>query len=382
MKDLVVLGATGSIGSQTLEVAARLGLRIMAVAARAPSPRLVQVAAAWPDAVVAVAGSSGDGPAAALAELPNEVMVGSDAAAHVASFSDVTVVNGIVGASGLEPSVSALEAGNRLALANKESLVAGGSLVTAARDRGGGELIPVDSEHSAMFQVLVGERIERVRRLVLTASGGPLRGMPADRLADVTPAEALAHPTWTMGPRITVDSATLMNKAFEVIEAHHLFGIDYEAIGVIVHPQSVIHSLVEFVDGAVIAELGFPDMRIPIQYALTYPDRLPAPVEAFSLAGTDLHFEQPDGATFPALALGYEAGRRGGSAPAALNAADEVAVAAFLGGAIGFRSIAEVASRTLDAVPWRPVGSVADVLAADKEARATAAGIVEGLSAS
>jgi 1-deoxy-D-xylulose-5-phosphate reductoisomerase len=373
---VVVLGATGSIGTQALEVADRLGMMVRAVAARRPSTALVSIAEERPGVAVAVA-DPGESRADLAAALGSRVSFGDEAVAALASLPDVVVVNGIVGAAGLAPSVAALRAGNRLALANKESLVAGGGVVIDARDAGGGELVPVDSEHSAIWQVLVGEDVDRVRRIVLTASGGPFRGLSREELAGVTPQQALAHPTWSMGPRITVDSATLMNKAFEVIEAHHLFGVTYDAIDVVVHPQSIVHSMVEFVDGAVTAELGIPDMRVPIQYALTYPARRPAPVPPLDLSATVLSFEPPDGAVFRCLELGYEAGRRGGSAPAVLNAADEVAVAAFLAGRIGFLDIATVVEQTLESVPWCRPATVAEVLDVDEAARAVAAGVVE-----
>ena len=308
-----------------------------------------------------------------VAELGQRLTVGAEAATHFAASPGCTVVNGIVGSAGLPASLAALEAGNRLALANQESLVSGGELVIAALERGGGELIPVDSEHSAVEQCLRGEERGSVRRLILSASGGPFRGLGADALAAATPEEALQHPTWDMGDRITIDSATLMNKAFEVIEAHFLFGIDYDDIAVVVHPQSIVHSLVEFVDGSLKAQLGEPDMRVPIRYAITHPHREASEaVDGFRLAGVTLQFEDPDPVAFPCLRLGYEAGRMGGSAPAVLNAADEIAVQAFLERRIGFASIAEVVERTMGAVPHRSIRSVDEVLEVDREARAVA----------
>jgi 1-deoxy-D-xylulose-5-phosphate reductoisomerase len=288
------------------------------------------------------------------------------------------VVNGIVGAAGLRATVGALEAGNRVALANKESLVAGGPVVKAALSRHGGELIPVDSEHSALMQCLIGESPHSVARLMLTASGGPFRGRDRDSLRDVTPEEALRHPTWEMGRRITIDSATLFNKGLEVIEAHHLFDIPFERIDVVVHPQSILHSAVEFVDGSWKGHFGRADMRIPIQYALTSPERAPTPVQPFSFASLALTFEEPDRATFPAIHLAFAAGAQGGSSPAVLNAADEVAVEAFLQRRLGFLGIAEVVARTMELVPWREVTDVETVLAADAEARATAAALIAG----
>ena len=248
LRPVVILGATGSIGTQALDVANRLAIPIVGLAARRPSPELLALAHGHPVAAVAVA-EPGDAAPEFRAELGGRVSFGPESVTVLASHRDATILNGIVGSAGLPASLAALDAGNRLALANKESLVAGGALVTAARDRGGGELIPVDSEHSAIWQCLVGEPARSVRRLVLTASGGPFRGLPVETLERVTPADALAHPTWDMGPRITVDSATLMNKAFEVIEAHYLFDMDYDTIDVIVHPQSYVHSIVEFRDG-------------------------------------------------------------------------------------------------------------------------------------
>jgi 1-deoxy-D-xylulose-5-phosphate reductoisomerase len=369
---LVILGATGSIGKQTLEVAERLEIPVDAVAARRGSNELLGIAAAHPDARVGVAAPTEAEKQHFTAELGDRVRFGADALSELAGEADRTVVNGIVGAAGLAASVAALTAGNRLALANKESLVAGGPVLQAARDQGGGELLPVDSEHSALMQCLTGEDISAVRRLILTASGGPFRGRDAGSLADVTVAEALAHPTWAMGPRITIDSATLMNKAFEVIEAHYLFGLDYDRIDVVVHPQSIVHSLVEFIDGSLKAHLGEPDMRVPIQYALTYPHRGAGSLPPFPLAEHTLTFESPDRTAFPLLELGYEAGRRGESAPAVLNAADEIAVEAFLDGRIGFSAIPRVVAGALERVPLRKLESVADVVAVDAEARSVA----------
>ncbi len=291
---------------------------------------------------------------------------------EMAATSGVTVVNGVVGAAGLEASISALQTGNRLALANKESLVAGGPLLTRAAEDGGGQIIPVDSEHSAIWQCLSGEPASSVGRLILTASGGPFRGFSQAQLEGVTVEQALDHPTWSMGPRITIDSATLMNKAFEVIEAHYLFGIPYERIDVVVHPQSVVHSFVEFVDGVVKAEVGFPDMRKPIQVAITHPERIPVEHPRFDLVGTALEFEEPDGEAFPCLGLGYEAGRTGGTATAVLNAADEVAVEAFLKGTIPFRGISEVVGSVLSTHDAREPESVQDVADADAWARSAA----------
>ncbi|HEX6219605.1 MAG TPA: 1-deoxy-D-xylulose-5-phosphate reductoisomerase [Acidimicrobiia bacterium] len=373
---LVVLGATGSIGIQTLEVADNLSLDVVALAARTPSSELEGLARRYPDAVVAVAGGAGEDREGFAASIDNEVRFGPDAVLDLAGQRDRTVVNGIVGAAGLRATVAALEAGNRVALANKESLVAGGDVVKKALAAHGGKLLPVDSEHSALLQCLEGESAEGVARLILTASGGPFRGRSRESLARVTAEEALRHPTWNMGPRITIDSATMFNKGLEVIEAHHLFDVDYDRIDVVVHPQSILHSAVEFVDGSWKGHMGYPDMRIPIQYALTAPERYPSPAEPFSLAGLDLTFEEPDGRTFPAIDIAYQAGRMGGSGPAVMNAADEIAVAAFLQGRLGFLGIAEMVSRTIESVEWRQLETVEDVVDADREARGVAASLI------
>jgi 1-deoxy-D-xylulose-5-phosphate reductoisomerase len=377
-RPVVVLGATGSIGSQTLDVADKLGLEVAGLAAREPSSGLLELAARYPAAAIAVAGGSVEERRSFTHDVGRPVMFDTDAVTELARLKGSIVVNGIVGASGLRATVAALEAGNRVALANKESMVAGGTVVKAALASHGGELIPVDSEHSALMQCLVGESPESVARLMLTASGGPFRGRDRDSLADVTPEEALRHPTWDMGRRISIDSATLFNKGLEVIEAHHLFDIPYEAIEVVVHPQSILHSAVAFVDGSWKGHFGQPDMRIPIQYALTAPGRQPTPIESFSLTGLLLTFEEPDRLTFAAIDLAYAAGAQGGSSPAVLNAADEVAVEAFLQRRLGFLGIAEVVARTIEAVPWREVSDVDAVLEADAEARATATGFISG----
>ena len=372
LRPVVVLGATGSIGLQTLEVADRLGMPVVGLAAGRDSPSFFDLATRYPDAALAVAAASNGVPDGVT------VGVGGEAVAALGEIPGSIVVNGIVGAAGLEPTLTALSAGNRVALANKESLVTGGSLVLDALQTEGAELLPVDSEHSAVWQCLAGEDPATVRRVVLTASGGPFRGLAAGDLAGVSVAEALAHPTWDMGDRITIDSATLMNKAFEVIEAHFLFGLDFDQIDVVVHPQSFVHAFVEFVDGVVKAEVGPPDMRKPIQVALTHPDRAPSVPAAFEFM--DLTFAAPDRLAFPALDLGYAAGRMGGNAPAVLNAADEVAVSAFLDGSIPFTAITEVVASSLDAVPHRALQRLEDALDADSDGRNAAAKAVADLS--
>lgn len=373
---LVVLGATGSIGGQTLDVAQRLDLEVSAIAARRGSDTLFRRAEEFPDANVIVAGSTEAEADRFLRAFGSRVSFGTEAVVEAASLPKSTVVNGIVGAAGLRASVAALGADNRLALANKESLVAGGPLVLDALSKGSGEIIPVDSEHSALFQCLVGESPDSIRKLVVTASGGPFFGQTRSQLHMVTAEQALAHPTWAMGPRVTIDSATLVNKGLEVIEAHFLFGIDYDRIEVVVHPQSIVHSLVEFVDGSLKAQVGDPDMRVPIQYAITYPNRSVGALEEFSLAGRDLTFREPDRDVFRALDLAFTAGRTGGNAPAVFNAADEIAVQSFLDGKIGFLRIPEIVEQVLAKVDFTELTSVDEVFATDAEARSVAAELV------
>ena len=375
MPNIAVLGSTGSIGRMALEVAASLGpqFRVVALAAASSARRLAEQAAETGAACLAV---GDDGAARALANaLPKgvnpEILVGSGALAELAARDDVDIVLlAVVGGAGLPAALAAVQAGKRLALANKESLVIAGRLVMAEARRSGAEVIPVDSEHSAVFQAMACGRREEVRRVILTASGGPFYRRPAGELARVTPADALAHPTWSMGPKITIDSATLVNKALEVIEAHHLFGLEADEIGVLIHPESTVHSLVEFVDGSVIAQLGPPDMRMPIQYALTYPERRSAPWDRLDLAALGrLHFEEPDFEKFPALRLGFEVVRRGGTLGAALSGADEVAVQAFLAGRIRFNDIVPLLERVLAALPWKSEPDLDDILATDARSR-------------
>lgn len=375
---LVVLGATGSIGAQTLEVADHLGLPVIGLAARHPSRAFEALAARYPDALVVATGGSADERKEFARSVGKRASFDSDSLLELAGTPDATVVNGIVGAAGLRSTVAALESGNRVALANKESLVAGGAVVSEIWEAGSGDIIPVDSEHSALYQCLLGEPRDSVAKLILTASGGPFRGRTSEELADVSPDDALAHPTWDMGRRITIDSATLFNKGLEVIEAHFLFGVPYERIEVVVHPQSILHSAVAFKDGSWKGHMGQPDMRIPIQYALTTPDRGQGMTDEFQLAGLDLTFEPPDREAFPALNLAYEAGRVGGSAPAVLNASDEIAVEAFLQGRLGFTAIADVVKGALETVPWRELRTVEDVIDADREARGVASALIAG----
>lgn len=376
---LVVLGATGSIGTQTLEVADGLGLVIDVLAAGGPSDSLAELGHRYPHAEVIVAGGSSSERDDFTRVLGRQARSGTEAILEAASVPGRLIVNGIVGAAGLRATVAGLEAGNRVALANKESLVAGGPVVTSALTTHGGELIPVDSEHSALYQCLAGEPPEAVARLILTASGGPFRGWSRAALEEVTPADALRHPIWDMGRRITVDSATMFNKGLEIIETHYLFGIGYDHIDVVVHPQSILHSAVEFVDGSWKGHMGHPDMRIPIQYALTAPGREQAPGDPFTLAGMDLTFEKPDRTAFPAIDVAFEAGRAGGSAPAVMNAADEIAVEAFLQRRLGFLGITDVVRKTLGEVAGRELQTVDDVIEVDREARSVAAALISGV---
>ncbi|HYY04023.1 MAG TPA: 1-deoxy-D-xylulose-5-phosphate reductoisomerase [Gaiellaceae bacterium] len=346
MKRIALLGATGSIGRQAVEVIDA-------------NPELTLVAAA-----------SGSQPVDGLAP---RTQVGGDLTELLERAQPDLVLNAVVGFAGLPATLWALERGVDLALANKESLVAAGELALAAHKRGGGGLLPVDSEHSAAFQCLEGRSADTVESLVLTASGGPFRGRTRDELIDATPEDALAHPTWNMGPKITIDSATLANKGLELIEAHFLFGLEYDRIEVVVHPTSIVHVIVRFRDGAALAHLGYPDMRVPISFALTYPQRAATPIPALDLgAGLTLEFEAPDVATFPLLALARQAGERGGTYPCAYNAANEVAVAAFLEGSLPFLAIAEVVGETLSAVDGSPARDLDELVEADAAARALA----------
>jgi 1-deoxy-D-xylulose-5-phosphate reductoisomerase len=349
---VALLGATGSIGRQAIEVIdAEPELRLCALSSL--STPLDELAA-----------SRG----------VEHVQVGGDAVELLERAEPDVVLNAVVGFAGVGATLWALERGVTLALANKESLVAAGPLAVAARERGGGLLLPVDSEHSALFQCLEGREPESVASLVLTASGGPFRGRARADLASVTPEEALAHPTWSMGPKITVDSATLANKGLELIEAHWLFGVPYERIDVVVHPSSLVHALVWFRDGAALAHVGAPDMRVPISFALTFPQRRATPVPPLDLAaGATLAFEAPDTEAFEMLALAREAGERGGTVPCAYNAANEVAVQAFLQRRIGFLDIAATVAETLAVVPGAPARDLDELVAADAEARQIAA---------
>jgi len=376
MRKLVILGATGSIGEQALDVvAASEELSVVGLAAGRRWERLVDQAR--DHGVPAIALADSEAAAAASEAWKGRVLTGEEGVRELIATSGADLVlNGMVGSAGLGPTIVALTEGIELALANKESLVVGGELVTALAEATDTRIIPVDSEHSALFQLVRAEPPGTVERLVLTASGGPFRGRTD--LSGVTREDALAHPTWDMGGRITIDSATLMNKGFEMIEAHHLFGTPYERIDVVVHPQSIVHALVHLNDGASMAHLGYPDMRVPISYALSFPERADVEVPTLDLAKVaELTFAEPDTETFPCLRLAREAGEAGGTAPCVLNAADEVAVSAFLGGRIPFTAIAEVVERTLEALPAVTPGHFEDLYAVDAEARERARELIQ-----
>ncbi len=380
VRRLAVLGSTGSVGEQTLDVAAQFPerFRVVALAAGRNVEKLAAQVRRFEPALVSV------GTPASAVELRasidgarTRVVTGAEGLLAVAAEPADLVVAALVGAVGLEPTLAAIRAGRDVALANKEVMVMAGALVLREVQARGVRLLPVDSEHSAIFQALAGQRREDVARLLLTASGGPFRTWPADRIAGATVADALKHPNWSMGPKITVDSATLMNKGLEVIEARWLFDLPPEKIDVVVHPQSIVHSLVEFIDGSVLAQLGIPDMRVPIAVALAHPERLPLDLPRLDLPKAErLDFEAPDPRRFPALELPYAALRGGEAAPAVLNAANEVAVAAFLDGAIAFPEIVATNAAVLEAhlakARGRAVRDLADVREADAWARAQA----------
>lgn len=368
---VAILGSTGSVGRQTLDVieAYRDQFRVVALAARSPSDLFRAQVAKYDPALVSVSEALG-------ANFPPnvEVFAGDEALISASVHPDVDIV--VVATSGhaaILPTIRAIEKGKTIALANKETLVCAGEIIMPLAEKYGVHIRPVDSEHSAIWQALGTTPTDEVRNIILTASGGPFRSTPASQLAAVTPKQALAHPTWQMGPKITVDSATLMNKGLEVIEAHWLFGLDYGRIAVVIHPESHIHSLVEFNDGSLIAQLGTTDMRGPIQYALTYPKRLAAPARHFDLvAAGSFHFEQTDESRFPALRLARQAGTAGKTFPTVLSAADDEAVSAFLAGMIRFTDIPDVVERVLDRHQPERATTIESIAAADRWARESA----------
>jgi len=389
-RSVVLLGATGSIGTQAVDVVRRNPDRLRVVGLAAGGDRVellarqalelgvevvaVAKASAVQDLQLAFYAAASDGGYSAGQFAVPKILAGPEAAAELAGHPCDVVLNAMTGAVGLAPTLTALQAGRTVALANKESLVAGGPLVTPYRS----QLVPVDSEHSALAQCLRGGRVDEVRRLVLTASGGPFRGRSRAELEQVTREQAMAHPTWQMGPVVTVNSATLMNKGLELIEAHLLFDVGYEAIDVVVHPQSVVHSMVEFTDGSTLAQASPPDMRLPIALGLAWPDRLPHP--GYGVDWCSAHtwqFEPLDDATFPAVALARTAGQRGGTTPAVLNAANEVCVAAFLAGALPFLAIVDTVAAVVDEHPVRERVDLAEVLDSQQWARRRTSELLE-----
>ncbi len=374
---VAIAGSTGSVGTQTLDVIRAEGAdryEVVALGVGSSSEAVIEQAREFRPALIAVADEASR--AAVAAALPDIEVVADQH--ELVEPADV-VINGVVGFAGLPVTIEALRAGKRLGLANKESLIAAGPVVQPLRSTPGAELVPVDSEHCAIHQCLRSSNDDReISRIVLTASGGPFRGRTADDLATVTVEQALQHPTWTMGPKITIDSSTLMNKGLEVIEAHELFGVDYDRIDVVVHPQSVVHSMAEFTDGSTIAQLSMPDMRLPIGYALGYPHRIGTAfgrIDWTTLSRLD--FEPPDRTTFRCLDLAYEAGRAGGAAPAWLSAANEIAVDAFIRGLISWTEIADVLTAVLDEYDAAVPDTVDDVIAADAQARRRATMVIE-----
>jgi 1-deoxy-D-xylulose-5-phosphate reductoisomerase len=375
-RGITVLGATGSVGASTLDLIARApeAWRVHALTANRDAAGLAKAARAVGAEFAVVADEAAYAALKdALAGSGIEAAAGKQALCDAAKRPAEIVLSAIVGAAGLPPTLAAVERGATLAIANKETLVCAGDLVRAAAARSGAILLPVDSEHNAIFQVFDHARPERVTRIIVTASGGPFRTASVEVMRAATPQQACNHPVWSMGAKISVDSATLMNKGLELIEAHHLFPVTPDQLEVIVHPQSVVHSFVEYIDGSMLAQLGTPDMRTPIAYCLAWPERMATPSARLDLAGVArLDFEAPDFDRFPALGLAWAALRAGGSAPAVLNAANEIAVAGFLGGQIGFLDIAAIVADTLDSLNAAPVASLDEVVAIDGQARAEA----------
>jgi len=381
MRRLSLFGATGSVGQSTLDLVRRDGeaWRVGVLTANSDAAELARLAREFqPELVVIADESRYEELKASLSGTNIRVAAGAQALVDAATLPTDLVLAAIVGTAGLAPTMAALEAGHNVALANKESLVSAGELMIAAAERSGAAILPVDSEHNAIFQCLAGGRMKQVRRIILTASGGPFRTMSADDMAHVTPAQAVAHPNWSMGAKISVDSATMMNKGLELIEAHHLFPVGLDRIEILVHPQSVIHSLVEYIDCSTLAQLGSPDMRIPIASALAWPQRMATPCAPLDLASiARLDFEAPDEARFPATALCRAAIAEGGARPAQLNAANEVAVAAFLAGRISFPAIVDTVRRVIDAdAPAAPT-SLQDIFSVDAASRAAAQQFVD-----
>jgi len=371
---LAILGSTGSIGTQTLEVVAENPdlFEVYALTANNNADLLIQQARQFRPEVVVIANEAYYAQVkAALADLPMKVFAGSESVAQVAAMEPVgTVVTAMVGYSGLKPTIEAIKAGKKIALANKETLVVAGELITRLAVENRAAILPVDSEHGAIFQCLVGENADEVEKIILTASGGPFRQKTMDELRTVTAAQALHHPTWTMGAKITIDSASLMNKGFEVIEAKWLFGLTPDQIEVVVHPQSIIHSIVQFRDSSMKAQMGLPDMKLPIQYALTFPTRVQTDFKRLDLATFgSLTFEKPDLNRFRNLALAFDAMHRGGNMPCVLNAANEVVVAAFLKNQIGFLQMSDIIETVMQKTPFIKTPTYEDYVACDADTR-------------
>lgn len=381
MKNLVILGSTGSIGRQALEIVAKhpANFSILALAAKSYFEELYKQATKFKPRYLALYDKRAVHEIAQQTfDFPVEVRGGREGVESLATIPEADIVlNALVGSAGLGATLASLKAGKRLALANKESLVAGGEVVKKVWQAYKGEILPVDSEPSALFQCLLSEPREAIKKLVITGSGGPFRGKSLKELEEVKPAEALRHPRWTMGPKITVDSATLMNKGLEVIEAHHLFEVSYDQIEVVIHPQSLVHGLVEFEDGSIKAQIGPTDMRLPIQYALTFPERKESLVSSVKLNSLNLEFEPPDLSNFPCLLLALEAGRTGQGFPVVLNAANEVAVYAFLNAQIKFTSIAKVVELVMEKHQPLKVRSYEEIVGLDQQARSRATKLIE-----
>jgi 1-deoxy-D-xylulose-5-phosphate reductoisomerase len=382
-RTISIFGATGSVGLSTLDLVRqhRDKYRVLALTANGNAVDLAKLAREFEPEVAVVADQSAYPPLKeALADTATKAAAGDAALVEAAQMGADWTMAAIVGCAGLPPTMAAIEAGKTVALANKEALVSAGDLMMAAVERSGATLLPVDSEHNAIFQCLAGGRIDQVRKITLTASGGPFRTFSLDQMRAVTPAQAVAHPNWDMGAKISVDSATMFNKGLELIEAHHLFPVGLDKLDIVVHPQSVIHSMVEYVDRSTLAQLGSPDMRIPIASALAWPERIETNSAPLDLARiSKLEFEAPDIARFPALRLARSAAVQGGAVPAILNAANEVAVAAFLSGQIGFLDIANVVSSTLDGYSPNAPHSLDQLFSIDAAARAYAKGLMEKL---
>jgi 1-deoxy-D-xylulose-5-phosphate reductoisomerase len=379
-RKIAILGATGSIGTSTLDLVERHRDRfqVVAVTAATNANGLADVARRTGANLAVIADRSRLGQLQdLLADTDCRVAAGEEALLEAASGEAEVVVGAIVGCAGLKPVMAAVEAGKTVALANKEALVTAGEIMTRAAQASGATLLPVDSEHNAIFQCLVGSRCRDVSKIILTASGGPFRTATAEFIAHATPAQAVAHPNWSMGAKISVDSATLMNKGLELIEAHYLFAVPSEQLDVVIHPQSVVHSMVEFVDGSVLAQLGSPDMRIPIAYALSWPERIDTPAKRLDLAAiARLDFEKPDLTRFPALRLAREALDAGGAAPIVLNATNEVAVAGFLAGSLRFPGIVSAVEGALERFDYARPQSIGDVLEIDRATRSRVSAVM------